>query len=209
MFKWYAVGCVKLEKYLREQAWVSVGINELHIVRYKDMHMYSIHRLMMSGWYGGLILLVIHTRQWANSCCKLQHLLAVYRVLVHTRVTKFTVSCCMWHDLMVHTHWPAVCCTRNHFPSSHSCFWLTNLDSMSKLSDVFCHIIYRKKLFQAVHMFVHLNLAISLLLGYLVFMVGIETATGSAVSIAVNIKISISSYLCLESTAIYLLITNY
>ena len=41
---------------------------------------------------------------------------------------------------------------------------------------------YRKKLFNAVHMFVHLNLAISLLLGYLTFMAGIETATGSTVS---------------------------
>ena len=42
---------------------------------------------------------------------------------------------------------------------------------------------YRKKLFNAVHMFVHLNLAISLLLGYLTFMFGIETATGSTVRI--------------------------
>ena len=48
-------------------------------------------------------------------------------------------------------------------------------------------------------MFVHLNLAISLLLGYLIFMLGIETATGSAVSIAVTIKISISSYMGLDS----------
>ena len=40
----------------------------------------------------------------------------------------------------------------------------------------------RKKLFHAVHMIVHLNLAISLLLGYLVFMLGIETATSSTVS---------------------------
>ena len=35
----------------------------------------------------------------------------------------------------------------------------------------------------AVHMFIHLNLAISLLLGYLIFMIGIETATSSTVSI--------------------------
>ena len=48
-------------------------------------------------------------------------------------------------------------------------------------------------------MFVHLNLAISLLLGYLIFMFGIETATGSAVSIAATIKISISSYVALDS----------
>ena len=44
-------------------------------------------------------------------------------------------------------------------------------------------LLNRKKLFNAVHMFVHLNLAISLLLGYLVFMFGIETATSSTVSI--------------------------
>ena len=43
-------------------------------------------------------------------------------------------------------------------------------------------LLNRKKLFNAVHMFVHLNLAISLLLGYLVFMFGIETATSSTVS---------------------------
>ena len=44
-------------------------------------------------------------------------------------------------------------------------------------------LLNRKKLFHAVHMFVHVNLAISLLLGYLVFMLGIETATSSTVSI--------------------------
>ena len=41
----------------------------------------------------------------------------------------------------------------------------------------------RRKLLHAVHMFIHLNLAISLLLGYLIFMIGIETATSSTVSI--------------------------
>ena len=41
---------------------------------------------------------------------------------------------------------------------------------------------YRKKLLHAVHMFIHLNLTISLLLGYLTFMIGIETATSSTVS---------------------------
>ena len=52
------------------------------------------------------------------------------------------------------------------------------LDSLPNWNSCF----YRKKLFHAVHMFVHLNLAISLLLGYLVFMFGIETATSSTVS---------------------------
>ena len=76
------------------------------------------------------------------------------------------------------------------------CGWLTLI---CVKSDFFCRVIHRKKLFQAVHMFVHLNLAISLLLGYLIFMFGIETATGSAVSIAATIKISISSYVGLDS----------
>ena len=40
---------------------------------------------------------------------------------------------------------------------------------------------YRKKLFNAVHYFVHLNLALSLLLGYVVFMIGIELGTSSTV----------------------------
>ena len=40
----------------------------------------------------------------------------------------------------------------------------------------------RKKLFIAVHYFVHLNLALSLLLGYVVFMLGIELGTSSKVS---------------------------
>ena len=52
-----------------------------------------------------------------------------------------------------------------------------------------CGILRRKKLFQAVHMFVHLNLAISLLLGYLIFMLGIETAISSSVSIAATLKL--------------------
>ena len=39
----------------------------------------------------------------------------------------------------------------------------------------------RKKLFSAVHYFVHLNLAISLLLGYVVFVFGIELGTSTRV----------------------------
>ena len=41
--------------------------------------------------------------------------------------------------------------------------------------------MYRKNLFVAVHYFVHLNLAISLLLGYVVFIFGIELGTSSKV----------------------------
>ena len=42
-------------------------------------------------------------------------------------------------------------------------------------------VLCRKKLFSSVHYFVHLNLAISLLLGYVVFMFGIELGTASKV----------------------------
>ena len=42
-------------------------------------------------------------------------------------------------------------------------------------------VLCRKKLFSSVHYFVHLNLAISLLIGYVVFMFGIELGTGSKV----------------------------
>ena len=40
---------------------------------------------------------------------------------------------------------------------------------------------YRKQLFVAVHNFVHLNLSIALLLGYLVFAVGVELAARNEV----------------------------
>ena len=39
----------------------------------------------------------------------------------------------------------------------------------------------RKKLLEEVHYFVHLNLALSLLLGYVVFMLGMELGTSSKV----------------------------
>ena len=42
-------------------------------------------------------------------------------------------------------------------------------------------VLCRKKLFSSVHYFVHLNLAISLLLGYIVFIFGIELGTSSKV----------------------------
>ena len=41
--------------------------------------------------------------------------------------------------------------------------------------------LHRKKLFIAVHNFVHLNLAISLLAGYLVFALGVELAASNMV----------------------------
>ena len=44
------------------------------------------------------------------------------------------------------------------------------------------HNFLREKLLSSVHSFVHLNLALSLLLGYVVFVSGLETAVGSEVS---------------------------
>ena len=43
-------------------------------------------------------------------------------------------------------------------------------------------LLCRRKLFSAIHYFVHLNLAISLLLGYIVFVSGIEHARHNKVA---------------------------
>ena len=43
----------------------------------------------------------------------------------------------------------------------------------------------RKKLFSAIHYFVHLNLALTLLVGYLVFVLGIELGNSNKVLQAV------------------------
>ena len=50
----------------------------------------------------------------------------------------------------------------------------------SYASNVSC-CFYRKKLFSAVHNFIHLNLSIALFLGYLVFGVGVELAAKNEV----------------------------
>ena len=42
---------------------------------------------------------------------------------------------------------------------------------------IFGYVLCRKKLFSAIHYFVHLNLAISLLLGYIAFVTGIQFGT--------------------------------
>ena len=50
-------------------------------------------------------------------------------------------------------------------------------------------VFYSKKLFTAVHNFVHLNLAIALFIGYLVFAVGVELAKDNKVEyITIGIK---------------------
>lgn len=98
---------------------------------------------------------------------------------MHTRVIANIKSTCGTYTLT---------CSLLHkklFPSSHGFVWLANLTHLC----LCCGILCRKKLFQAVHMFVHLNLAISLLLGYLIFMLGIETAISSSVSIAATLKL--------------------
>ncbi len=60
----------------------------------------------------------------------------------------------------------------------------------------------RKQLFNKVHYFVHLNLSISLLLAYFVFVVGIETAVGNRVTCNdINHKVNIfflTGWLCLS-----------
>ena len=56
--------------------------------------------------------------------------------------------------------------------------------SLSLLANTHTHThthTHRKKLFSAVHNFVHLNLAISLFIGYLIFAVGVELAKNNEV----------------------------
>ena len=60
--------------------------------------------------------------------------------------------------------------------------------------------VCRKKLFTSVNQFIHLNLALTLLLSLLVFVIGVQTATGSKVCIFLyySIIIIISGYpLCM------------
>ena len=45
---------------------------------------------------------------------------------------------------------------------------------------------YRRELFQKVHYFIHLNLAITLFLAYLMFVVGVEPARASAVRCTID-----------------------
>ena len=49
------------------------------------------------------------------------------------------------------------------------------LKNMLSTTNSYTHV-YSKKLFSAVHNFVHLNLAIALFIGYLTFAVGVELA---------------------------------
>ncbi len=45
-------------------------------------------------------------------------------------------------------------------------------------------LMFRKELLIKVHSFIHLNLCISLLLGYLVFLSGVETAVANKVHLS-------------------------
>ena len=52
---------------------------------------------------------------------------------------------------------------------------------------------YRKELFVSVHFFVHLNLAIALLLGYILFIAGIDTAVENRVRNLIIISLELST----------------
>ena len=65
---------------------------------------------------------------------------------------------------------------------SSSSYFKGASDNLVALCPVYYVFTYRKKLFVQVHYFVHLNLSISLLLAYLVFVLGIELANTSVVS---------------------------
>ena len=97
------------------------------------------------------------------NCCVYLHCRLILRhsLLCHTLVYPYPlfVSCSLSSSSLVFGKFNTV-----------SCFLIMDVD-----------ILYRKKLFIAVHNFVHLNLAISLLVGYLVFALGVELAASNKV----------------------------
>ena len=64
-----------------------------------------------------------------------------------------------------------------------NCFVL--IDHGMKVCGVcmFCSLLCSKKLFSTVHNFVHLNLAIALFMGYMIFAVGVELAKDNEVKV--------------------------
>ena len=121
---------------------------------------------------------------WYLSGCELSHVL----------LTSGNKQCCFEHYLlhwsgdltgMSASHHHILLIVRvskwKHFEKKSACrttdYWkLCNWMSLMSLCT-----LYRKKLFEAVHNFVHLNLAIALFLGYLTFAVGVELATPNKV----------------------------
>ena len=80
-------------------------------------------------------------------------------------------------------------------PTTHP---YTNYTNVSNTSMAGKHVFsYRKSLFSAVHNFVHLNLAITLFIGYLVFAVGIELGARNKVSITPESLTSLYQFLLL------------
>ncbi len=61
---------------------------------------------------------------------------------------------------------------------------------------IYVLFVVRKDLFEAFHNFIHLNLAVALLLGYLLFLGGIDTATGNTVSYHVVVLVYVSVCVC-------------
>ena len=55
------------------------------------------------------------------------------------------------------------------------------------------YILYRRDLFKRPHTFIHLNLCISLLLGYVVFVGGVDFAT--------NIRVSLPNAILVDSVS--------
>ena len=80
-----------------------------------------------------------------------------------------------------YTHYYVCCvCISKHAKVMHMCNRCKKPILCSGYAPV-KSLLFRKKLFSAIHYFVHLNLAISLLLGYLVFVLGNELATTNEV----------------------------
>ena len=79
---------------------------------------------------------------------------------------------CRKHEYNVCVHTCACMCV-----CMHVC------DTLKKY--IFFNILYSKKLYEQVHYFIHLNLALALFLGYVTFAAGITTATENRVRIKI------------------------
>ena len=57
-------------------------------------------------------------------------------------------------------------------------------------------LFYREKVFNQIHHFIHFNLSLSLLLGLILFVSGIETPKDSRVSFSYILQCPIHAYIC-------------
>ncbi len=65
-------------------------------------------------------------------------------------------------------------------------------------------LMFRKELLTKIHNFIHLNLSISLLLGYVVFLSGVETAVANEVRCITESCVSSINYAVVYAGTVYL-----